>query len=131
MLFFAHWFFQTTIKDSISYVLADKEKTCWILSNLISNAIRYSYENATVFIDVVQDADQIKISVTDTGQGIEQKYVDKIFDRYFRIPGTQKEGTGLGLSIAKEFIEAQGGLISITSEFGAGSTFTIQFNEAV
>ncbi|HEY5390705.1 MAG TPA: HAMP domain-containing sensor histidine kinase, partial [Hanamia sp.] len=56
------------------------------------------------------------------------QYIDKIFDRYFRIPGTKKEGTGLGLSISKEFIEAQGGTISVKSDFGAGSTFTFSLS---
>lgn len=64
----------------------------------------------------------------DKGQGIAPQYLDKIFDRYFRIPGSKKEGTGLGLSISKDFIEAQGGEISVTSDFGAGSTFSFILN---
>jgi NtrC-family two-component system sensor histidine kinase KinB len=74
------------------------------------------------FISVQEQNNQLKISVKDTGQGIAPQYKDKIFDRYFRVPGTKKEGTGLGLSISKEFMEAQGGQIKVDSEFGAGST---------
>ena len=70
----------------------------------------------------------VQISVRDTGQGIAPQYKGKVFDRYFRVPGTKKEGTGLGLSISKEFIEAQGGQIKVDSEFGAGSTFSITLN---
>ena len=71
----------------------------------------------------------VLISVRDTGQGIAPQYIDKVFDRYFRVPGTKKEGTGLGLAISKEFIEAQNGQINVESEFGAGSTFTLTLNK--
>lgn len=121
---------QTSMPADISLVLADKEKTAWVLTNLVSNAIRYSYDNSTVLINVAAEADKIKFSVTDSGQGIAPEYIDKIFDRYFRIPGTRKEGTGLGLSISKEFIEAQGGSIFVKSEYGAGSTFSFTLPKA-
>ena len=109
-------------------VFADADKTSWVLTNLLSNAIRYSYDNSMIDIDVKTENDKITFTVTDTGQGISPQYVDKIFDRYFRIPGTKKEGTGLGLSISKEFIEAQGGTINVKSEFGAGSKFSFVLN---
>lgn len=105
-------------------VLADSEKTAWVLTNLLSNAIRYSYDNTTIYVEVEQEQDKVRFAVTDTGQGISPQYINKVFDRYFRIPGTKKEGTGLGLSISKEFIEAQGGSIDVKSDFGAGSTFS-------
>lgn len=120
---------QVSIADEISNVLADKDKTAWVLTNLISNAIRYSYDNSTVKIEAAPENNKIKFSVTDTGQGIEPQYVNKIFDRYFRIPGTKKEGTGLGLSISKEFIEAQGGTITVQSDFGAGSVFSFSLTK--
>lgn len=105
-------------------VFADSEKTAWVLTNLLSNAIRYSHDHSTIDIVVQEENDKVRFAVTDTGQGIPPEYIDKVFDRYFRIPGTKKEGTGLGLSISKEFIEAQGGTIRATSDFGAGSTFS-------
>lgn len=115
--------------DSVSKVLADNEKTTWVLTNLISNAIRYSYDNSTIYLVIHETSNQLKISVKDTGQGIAPQYKDKIFDRYFRVPGTKKEGTGLGLAISKEFIEAQAGTIIVDSEFGAGTTFTLTLNK--
>ncbi|MEN2435616.1 ATP-binding protein [Weeksellaceae bacterium A-14] len=115
------------IEDNI-LVAADSEKTAWVLTNLISNAVRYSYENATIDVKVEKTENQIRFSVTDTGQGIQPQFLNKIFERYFRIPGTKKEGTGLGLSISKEFIEAQGGKIWVESEYGAGSTFCFTLN---
>ncbi|WP_438946222.1 sensor histidine kinase, partial [Sediminibacterium sp.] len=117
-----------SIDPSVSTVSADKDKTSWVLINLVSNAIRYSHENATVHIEVRAENDKIKFSVMDTGQGIEPKYIHKIFDRYFRIPSSKKEGTGLGLSISKEFIEAQGGEITVISDLGKGSAFSFTLN---
>ena len=120
--------FKIKIADNLPQVLADNEKTAWVLTNLLSNAIRYSYDNSIISIDVKATDNKVRFSVTDTGQGISPQYIDKIFDRYFRIPGTKKEGTGLGLSISKEFIQAQGGEISVKSDLGAGSTFTFSLN---
>lgn len=118
----------TLPNDKLPLVLADNEKTAWVLTNLIANAIRYSYDNSTVYLSIVAEAGKVKFLVRDTGQGIAPQYKDKIFERYFRVPGSRKEGTGLGLAISKEFIEAQGGEISVASDFGAGSTFVVVLN---
>jgi PAS domain S-box-containing protein len=114
--------------SELSEVFIDKEKTAWVLTNLLSNAIRYSFDNSRIVISGLQAGNRVKISVTDTGQGIDPQYKNKIFDRYFRIPGNSKEGTGLGLAISKEFIEAQGGQITVESQPGAGSTFSVVVN---
>jgi PAS domain S-box-containing protein len=110
-------------ESEIPPVMADREKTSWVLINLVANAIRYSYENARVEINIFRRSSDVWFSVKDTGQGIAPEYVEKIFSRYFRVPGSGKEGTGLGLSISKELIEAQQGILRVESEFGAGSTF--------
>lgn len=112
--------------DSLPNVRADLDKSTWVLINLLSNAIKYSRENDTVELSVKKhNRDMIEFVVKDHGQGIEQKYLSKIFDRYFKIPGatTEQSGTGLGLAIAKDFIEAQAGKISVQSEMGEGSVF--------
>lgn len=116
------------MENNLPDVLADNEKTAWVLTNLLSNAVRYSYENSAIFIIVESTQDKVRFAVKDAGQGIEEQYMDKIFERYFRIPGTKKEGTGLGLSISKEFIEAQGGTINVQSEYGNGSVFSFTLN---
>lgn len=105
-------------------ITADAEKTKWVLSNLIGNAIQYSYEHSTIKVSVTQDKEWVDISIIDAGQGIAPEYLSKIFDRYFRIPGAAQAGTGLGLAICKEMIEAQGGQILVNSELGKGSVFT-------
>lgn len=111
-------------------VLADSEKTAWVLTNLISNAIRYSYAHASVFLQAEATENRIKISVKDTGQGIALQYQPRVFERYFRVPDTLQEGSGLGLAISKEFIEAQGGRIGMDSALGEGSTFWIELVRA-
>lgn len=120
--------FEIDCPENILKVQADIEKTAWVLTNLISNAIRYSYDNSTIYLTIQEQNKKVQISVRDTGQGIAPQYKDKVFDRYFRVPGTKKEGTGLGLAISKEFIEAQNGQIKVDSEFGAGSTFSVILN---
>ena len=115
--------------ENLSNIQADTEKTAWVLTNLISNAIRYSYDNSIININITQNENQVIFNVKDNGQGIAPQYKEKIFDRYFRVPGTKKDGTGLGLAISKEFIEAQGGKISVESEFGIGSTFSVSMNK--
>ncbi len=117
-------------QEILDKVQADTEKTAWVLTNLISNAIRYSYDNSTIELMIKSIGDEVQFSVKDFGQGIPPQYQSKVFDRYFRIPGSQKEGTGLGLSISKEFIEAQGGQIKLESELGAGSTFIVTLPKA-
>lgn len=123
-----HIHFEINCPEHITAIQADTEKTTWVLTNLISNAIRYSYENSVIYLTVKQRDNKVEISVRDTGQGIAPQYKNKIFDRYFKVPGTKMEGTGLGLAISKEFIEAQGGNIMVESEYGLGSTFTISLN---
>jgi two-component system, NtrC family, sensor histidine kinase KinB len=110
------------IAEDIPAIKADADKTTWVLNNFFTNAIRYSNNDAEVIISVQQQGNKVQFSVQDFGKGIQPQYQDKIFDRYFQVPGT-KEGTGLGLAICKEFIEAQEGKIWVTSVFGKGTTF--------
>jgi PAS domain S-box-containing protein len=112
--------------EDLPDVRADLDKTTWVLINLLSNAIKYSHEKSTVDLIVkIYKADEIEFSVQDHGRGIDQKYLSRIFDRYFKVPGASSEqtGTGLGLAIAKDFIEAQAGKIGVESEMGEGSRF--------
>ncbi len=112
--------------ESLPDVQADLDKTTWVLINLLSNAIKYSHEKDVVDLTVKKfNGDEIEFSVTDHGQGIDQRYLSRIFERYFKVPGatTEQTGTGLGLAIAKDFIEAQAGKIGVESEIGEGSRF--------
>lgn len=114
-----------SVPHPVSKVMADINKTTWVMINLVSNAIRYSHEQANVAISIREENSMICFEIRDHGAGIAPQYLNRIFDRYFRIPGTQQEGTGLGLSICNEFISAQGGRIDVSSDMGTGSCFRV------
>ena len=120
---------QVAMEQGLPFILADAEKTSWVLINFLTNAIKYSSESADIKITVHQKNDKVEFSVTDNGKGIDEKYLSKIFDRYFKISGSKEHsGTGLGLAISKEFIEAQGGHAWVQSKIGEGSTFSFSMN---
>lgn len=116
--------------SDLPYVKADTEKTAWVLINFLTNAIRYSGEESRIIVLIKKEKNSVAFSVKDEGKGIDSRYKDKIFDRYFQVPGSSKTGTGLGLAISKEFIEAQGGNIGLESEMGMGSTFYFNLSVA-
>ena len=114
-------------ESKIGKLFVDSEKIAWVLTNLLSNAIRYSFENGHIIIGARQaDEDHIEMYVRDFGKGIEARYHKSIFDHYFRVPGTKVQGSGLGLSISKDFVEAHGGTLTVESELGKGSCFIIR-----
>lgn len=113
-------------EEKISKLFVDSEKIAWVLTNLLSNAIRYSKENGHVIIGAKQTDNVIELYVQDFGKGIDPRYHKSIFDRYFRVPGTKVQGSGLGLSISRDFVEAHGGTLTVESELGKGSRFVIR-----
>ena len=113
-------------KDKIPKLYVDSEKIAWVLTNLLSNAIRYSPENGRVIIGAQQlDEHHIQLFVQDFGRGIDPRYHESIFERYFRVPGTKIQGSGLGLSISRDFVEAHSGTLTVASELGQGSRFVV------
>ncbi|WP_298396089.1 ATP-binding protein [Flavobacterium sp.] len=115
-------------ENDLPEVKADSEKTGWVLINFLTNAINYSSNNSQIIVKLKQEKNLVLFQVIDKGKGIDKRYQSKVFDKYFQIPGSNKSGTGLGLAISKEFIEAQNGTISVSSELGLGSTFSIGLN---
>ena len=108
-------------------LLLDQEKTRWVLINLLTNAIKYSPENESIGIRTFVAGDKVCISIQDHGQGIEPRYISRIFDKFFQVPGSAV-GTGLGLAISREFVQAMKGEIRVQSESGKGSIFTVEFS---
>lgn len=120
-----------TATNNLPEIIADGEKALWIISNLLSNAIRYSHENADVEISTNVTQTHIEVAISDSGIGINREYQYKVFEKYFRVPGNEKGGTGLGLSISKEFINGMGGYIDLNSDIGSGSVFTAGFKRSI
>jgi len=119
---------QVMVQAGLPAIQADAEKTSWVLINFLTNAIKYSPEGSLIEVSGFEKNKRIMFSVKDHGKGIEEKYLPRIFDRYFKVPGTHdRNGTGLGLAISKEFIEAQGGHIEVSSIPGEGSLFGFDF----
>ncbi len=116
---------EKNIEGDIS-VFADKNMLSTIIRNLISNSIKFTRQGGriTIFAEMIKDL--VKITVADTGIGMRQEDVDKLFklDKNFSTPGTNKEeGTGLGLLLCKEMVEKHGGKIWVESKVGEGSKF--------
>lgn len=113
---------------SLPSVMADTEKTSWVMINFLTNAIRYAPEGSVIEVATSMKEGKVSFSVRDHGIGIDEKYLPRIFDRYYKVPGNyEKNGTGLGLAISREFIEAQGGTIWVESRIGEGSRFGFDF----
>jgi PAS domain S-box-containing protein len=120
-----------TKNEPLPNIAVDVEKTAWVLINILTNAIKFSPESNAIDVDVYKKDGWIEFAVQDHGKGIEEKYLPRIFDRYYKVPGSfEKSGTGLGLAISKEFIEAQGGEIWAHSSIGEGSKFGFKFKVA-
>lgn len=106
-------------------VPADRYLIANVLGNLIENAVKYSEAEADIEVSIRSDEKFAIVSVKDNGIGIDRKYQKKIFEQFYRIPGTQhKNGYGIGLALVKYAVRAHGGTIRVESEPGKGSTFT-------
>ena len=118
--------FELTFSDSIQMVYADLGKIQQVLYNLIDNAIKFSHQDSTIYIQTRIKNEKIFVSVKDTGIGIPKDSVQKVFDRFYKSDlsrGKDKKGTGLGLAIVKEIIQAHGENIDVVSTEGVGSEF--------
>ena len=115
--------FERHFDEELPTVRADPEKTGWVLNNFLSNAIKYSSAGGKISVSIKLVDGFLQFAVKDEGKGIPGEYLPKIFERFFKVPGSDKTGTGLGLAISKEFIEAEGGKIWVKSTQGEGSEF--------
>ena len=114
-------------------VMADPHKIQRVLYNLVQNAIRHTPADGTISVEAQDLGEQVQINVVDSGQGIVQDDVDKVFDRFYRGEKSRSRefgGAGLGLAIAKGIVEAHGGRIWVDSQPGAGSRFSFSLPKA-
>jgi NtrC-family two-component system sensor histidine kinase KinB len=111
------------IGEPVLPVLADAERIALVLDNLISNAVRHSPADREVIVRARAEGEGVRFEVEDRGEGIPPEYRQRIFEKFFRVPGTKGEGIGLGLYLAREIVLAHGGEMGVESEVGKGSRF--------
>ena len=111
------------VPEDVPEVWADADKTAWVLTNLVSNALRYA--SGIISISARHAGQWVHMSVADDGEGIPPEYQSRIFEKFVQVKGQKSlGGTGLGLAICKEIVRAHKGTIWVVSQTGKGSTFT-------
>ena len=114
---------ETAMGDD-TWAIGDERRTWQVVSNLVSNALKFPPKGSTVEINVGRRGEELVVSVVDDGPGIPRDQQEAIFERFSRLPTTASvAGSGLGLFIARSLVEAQGGRITVESEPGAGAAF--------
>jgi NtrC-family two-component system sensor histidine kinase KinB len=120
---------ETDIEEGLPSLVGDEQQISSVITNLASNALRFTGPGGTVTVRTRQDRDSLVIAVEDTGQGIPRTHLDDIFDKFVQVKRSAEStpgSVGLGLAIAKEVVELYGGKIWAESELGHGSTFTVR-----
>ncbi len=110
------------------YVWGNPDRVEQLLMNLIENAIKYNKENGSVSVLLSASSDKLHLEVSDTGIGIEEKHLDRLFERFYRVDKGRSRtmgGTGLGLAIVKHIAQSMGGMIEVHSKYGEGTTFLV------
>jgi len=113
----------------LSRPYVDAEKMEKVFSNLISNALKFTQSGGRIRITTRETAQHVEVTVSDTGIGIPEKELPHIFSRFHQVDGSSSrkyEGTGLGLTLVKELVELHQGTVTVTSELGKGTTFTVR-----
>ncbi|MCA1829220.1 MAG: ATP-binding protein [Myxococcales bacterium] len=104
-------------------VLCDRERILQVLGNLLNNAIKFTPEGGSIELSCASDDGKVRFSVRDTGPGIPEEQIDRVFERFFRGSQQSQEGLGLGLTVARALVEAHGGVIGVSSKPGEGALF--------
>jgi signal transduction histidine kinase len=108
-------------------VMGDEARLKQVFLNLSSNGIKYNRDQGRLSLIAKREDDRVCVAIQDTGVGIPPESLDKLFQRFYRVPGTENvvRGTGLGLNIAKSLVEAHGGRIDVESTVGEGTAFKV------
>ncbi|HSL22539.1 MAG TPA: ATP-binding protein [Vicinamibacterales bacterium] len=121
------------IPSSLPAVRGDALSLATVISNVLTNAIKYNRPGGSVVIRATDEGAAVRVEVTDTGIGIPEESLPQIFEEFYRVPGPERRdigGTGLGLAICRRVLSDIGGSIDVASTPGAGSTFTIRVPRA-
>ena len=116
------------IPSELPAVFSDPEMIIQVFSNLIDNAVKFTPDRGKITVEAREEDEFIQIDVTDTGIGIEEEHLPRIFERFYRVDKARSRemgGTGLGLAIVKHIVHANRGKVSVKSESGKGSTFSV------
>jgi len=109
--------------EPILPVLVDADRIGLVFDNLIGNAIRHSPRGGRIEVRALPNGQRVRFEVKDDGPGIPLEYQERVFEKFFRVPGTKGEGVGLGLYISREIVLAHGGDMGVDTEPGRGSGF--------
>ncbi len=118
----------SNIESSVGRIVGNEFSINEMITNLLFNALKYTRENKTIHLEAAGHAHHVRIVFSDTGIGIPEDELEKVFDEFFRATNareSERDGTGLGLSIVKQIVEIHGGTISVESQLGQGSKFTV------
>ena len=115
--------FESHVTPSLDDVLVDRSRVQLVFDNLVHNALRHAPRASAISLRAEPQGEAVRFTVEDRGPGIPEELQARVFDRFFRVPGTQASGAGLGLSIAREIVEAHGGRIGVTGAAGRGAAF--------
>jgi signal transduction histidine kinase len=121
------------ITSQVPLVLGDPEHLRKVVDNLIANALKFTPAGGTVTVSLKGTSDEVILQVTDTGIGIPEEHMERVFDRFYQVDGTTRRrhgGSGLGLALVKEIVESHGGSVTVESMVGKGSTFSVRLPAA-
>ncbi|MBQ4158389.1 MAG: PAS domain S-box protein [Clostridia bacterium] len=116
-----------------SFIMGNPDRVKQLLINLIENAIKYNKVGGTVTVKVIEDERHIYLSVSDTGIGVKEEHLNRLFERFYRVDKGRSRamgGTGLGLAIVKHIVNSMGGFIEVSSKYGEGTEFLITLLKA-
>ena len=113
----------TKFAPGLPRVFVDARQIAHVFSNFVSNAVKHTKAGGEIVLRAQDNDGSVRFSVSDHGPGIPQQYQSRLFNRFFRVPGSEVTGAGLGLAIAKEIVVAQGGTIGVNSKAGEGTEF--------
>ena len=119
--------------DVPAYIMGNRDRVQQLVLNLIENAVKYNKIGGTVTVNVVQDSENVNLIVADTGIGIKEEHLGRLFERFYRVDkGRSREmgGTGLGLAICKHIVNTMDGYIEVNSKYGVGTEFLVTLKKA-